>query len=79
MSKIIYFDSDIIVYKDLLNFNNLNFEGGTILGYLPYWNRNKKKSWQNQINIGVLLLNLFKMRKNNIESKVIDIIKKDKK
>ena len=63
ISKIIYFDSDIIVYKDLLNFYNLNFEVGTILGYLTYWNRNKKKSWQNQINTGVLLLNLFKFRK----------------
>ena len=66
--KIIYFDSDIILYKDLLNFYNLNFEGKTILGYLTCRNRNKIKSEQNQINTGLLSLNLFEMRKNNIES-----------
>ena len=42
ISKIIYFDSDIILYKYLLNLYNLNFEGETILGYLTCKNRNKK-------------------------------------
>ena len=79
LDKIIYLDTDILVYKDLTNFYNLNFEGKMILGQATYGNFNKKKNGPHSINSGVLFLNLFEMRKNNLESRVIKIIKKRKK
>ena len=54
LNKIIYLDSDVIVYKDLSNLYNLNF------------------------NNGILVFNLYNMRKFKIEEKAIEIIKKGK-
>ena len=79
INKIIYFDTDIIVYKDLSNFYNLNFDGKMILGQASYGNRNAQKHGYHRINTGVLLLNLNAMRKINFEEKVINIIKEGHK
>ena len=79
LNKVIYLDTDIIAYKDLTNFYNLNFNGKMILGQPTYGNKNAEKSGFHRINTGVLLLNLIEMRKNKFEEKVIDIIKKGKK
>ena len=76
LNKVIYFDADIIVYKDLTNFYNTNFQGKVILGQPTYGNRNAQRLGGYRINTGVLLLNLLGMRKNKIEEKVIAIIKK---
>ena len=76
INKIIYFDTDIIVYKDLSNFYNLNFEGKMILGQATYGNKNAQKHGFHRINTGVLLLNLKSMRENKFEEQVIKIIKK---
>lgn len=78
LNKIIYFDSDIIVYKDLTNFYNINFNGKMILGQATYGNGNAQKHGGHRINTGVLLLNLYKMRKLKFEQKVIYITKKGK-
>ena len=75
LNKIIYIDADIIAYKDLTKFYNLNFNGKMILGQPTYGNKNKRK----RINTGILLLNLAEMRKNKFEKKVIEMIKKVKK
>ena len=76
LNKIIYLDTDIIVYKDLSNFYNLNFNGKMILGQPSYGNKKIQKYGFHKINTGILLLNLFMMRKNKFEKQVIDIIKK---
>ena len=78
LNKIIYFDNDVIVYKDLNNFYSLNFDGKIILGQPTIGNRITLTKGYNIINSGVLLLNLIKMRKYNFEKKVIEIIKKSK-
>ena len=75
LNKIIYLDADIIVYKDLSCFYNLNFNGKIILGQPTYGNRGKKKGHY-KINTGILLLNLLEMRKINFEKKVIKLIEK---
>ena len=73
-NKTIYIDTDIIVYKDLSNFYNLNFNGKLFLGHPTIGNRKGFIS----VNNGILLLNLFGMRKCKIENKAIEIIKKQK-
>jgi len=79
INKIIYLDVDVIVYKDLSNFYYLNFNGKMILGQPTYGNKNSQKKGFHKVNTGILLLNLFEMRKFKIEEKVIKIIKKGKK
>ena len=79
LNKIIYLDSDIIVYKDLLNFYNINFEGKLILGQPTYGNIKKDKFSRHEINTGILLLNLVEMRNTKFEGKILDIISKGKK
>ena len=79
LNKILYLDTDVIVYKDLNNFYNLNFNGKMILGQPSFGNKNSQKKGLYTINTGILLLNLFEMRKNKFEKQVIDIIKKRKK
>ena len=73
LDKIIYLDADIIVYNDLSDFYNLNFNGKIILGQPTFYNKNKKTGIC-KINNGVLLLNLKKMRKIYIEEKVLYIL-----
>ena len=79
LKKIIYLDTDIIIYKDLLNFYNINFEGKIILGFPTFGNNNRNKFALHSINTGILLLNLIEMRKIKFERKVLYIIKKGKK
>ena len=79
LNKIIYFDTDNIIYKDLTKFYNLNFNGKMILGQPSYGNKNAQRRGFHRINTGVLLLNLLEMRKNEFEKKVIEITKKRKK
>ena len=76
LNKIIYLDTDVIVYKDLSNFYNLNFNGKMILGLPTIGNRDTMKKGLISINNGILLLNLHKMREIKLEKKVIRIIKK---
>ena len=77
-NRILYLDSDIIVYKDLNKFYNLNFNGKMVLGQVTGCN-NSKKTGVYHINNGILLFNLVQMRKMKIEEKVLNIIKKKKK
>ena len=75
LNKIIYLDTDIIAYRDLTNLYNLNFNGKIILGQLSCANKSPKTGIYN-INNGLLLLNLDRMRQIKMEKKVLDIINK---
>ena len=78
LNRILYLDSDIIVYKDLNKLYNLNFNGKMVLGQVTTCNRSKKTGIYH-INNGILLFNLIQMRKLKIEEKVLKIIKKREK
>ena len=73
-NKTIYIDSDIIVYKDLCNFYNLNFNGKMFLAYPTIGNRKRFI----RINNGIILMNLYEMRKIKFEKAILEIIKRDK-
>ena len=75
LNKIIYLDTDIIVYNDLSGFFSLNFNGKVVLGQPTYFNKSPKTGIY-KINNGVLLLDLNKMRKLQIEKKVLYILNK---
>ena len=77
LTKIIYLDGDVIVYKDLSNLYNLNFNGKFVLGQVTGNNRNKKTGVY-RINNGILVFNLYNMRKFKIEEKALKIIKQGK-
>ena len=78
LNRILYLDSDIIVYKDLSKLYNLNFNGKMVLGQITGCNRSKKTGLYH-INNGILLFNLIQMRKKKIEEQVMNIIKKKEK
>ena len=78
LNRILYLDSDVIIYKDLNKLYNLNFNGKMVLGQVTYGNRNKKTGFFT-INNGILLFNLVLMRKMRIEKKVLDILIKKRK
>ena len=78
LKRILYLDSDIIVYKDLNKLYNLNFNGKMVLGQVTAYNRNKKTGVYH-INNGILLFNLIQMRNMKIEEQVFNIIKKREK
>ena len=73
LNRIIYLDSDILVYNDLSEFYNLNFNGKIILGQTTYYNKSPITGIY-KINNGILLLNLRKMRKVQFEKKVLYIL-----
>ena len=73
LNKIIFLDTDIIAYKDLTEFYQLNFKGKIILAQPTFMNKNSKTRVY-KINNGVLLLNLKKMRKLQIEKKILYIL-----
>ena len=74
--KTIYFDTDIIVYKDLIKFFNINFNVKLILDYFRYENKRAEIGYLYRINTGVLLMNLLELRKNKFE-KYFKLLKKD--
>lgn len=78
LNRMLYLDSDIIVYKDLNKLYNLNFNGKMVLGQVTGCNRSKKTGIFH-INNGILLFNLLQMRKMKIEEKVFQIFKKKQK
>ena len=73
LNRIIYLDSDILVYNDLSEFYNLHFNRKIILGQPTYYNKSPKTGVY-KINNGILLLNLKKMRNIKMEEKVLYIL-----
>ena len=78
LNKIIYLDNDIIVFKDLSNLYNMNFNGKIFLGQ-PTNTYNISKNVFYKINSGIMLLNLKKMREINVEKKILNSINKREK
>ena len=80
VKKIIYLDTDTLVYKDLSKIYNYNIEGKYFIGMLEHKSKNffinNNVSFNNYINTGVMLCNLDELRKGNISNKLIDYIKK---
>ena len=75
LNKIIYLDTDVIVFKDLTNLYNLNFNGKMILGQMAKAKQKPKKGFY-RINAGILLLNLKEMREQQMEKKLLKVLKK---
>ena len=71
LNKIIYLDSDTICLKDLSNMYNLNTIGKIFLATPLTFN---KENLNFTVNTGVLLLNLKKMRKMEIEKHVLTLL-----
>ena len=78
LKRILYLDSDIIVYKDLNKLYNLNFNGKIVLGQVTGYNKSKRTGIYH-INNGILLFNLVQMRKMKVEEKAIEIIRKNER
>jgi hypothetical protein len=78
LNKIIYLDNDVIVFKDLTNLYNMNFNDKMILGQ-PAITYNISKKTYYSINSGILLLNLEKMREIHVEKKILNAINKGEK
>jgi hypothetical protein len=76
LNKIIYLDTDVIVFKDLTNLYNLNFNDKMILGQSVYF---AKKTGYYRINPGIILLNLKKMREIKMEKQILNIVNKKKR
>lgn len=77
LNRIIYLDSDVIVYKDLFNLYNSKFNGKFVLGQITGNNRYKETGVY-RINNGILCFDLYNMRKYKIEKKALETIKKGK-
>ena len=81
VNKIIYLDTDTIIYKDLTKLYNYNIKGKYFIGMLEYIEEDFFKrhnvSFNNFINTGALLCNLEELRKDNISSKIIEFIKEN--
>ena len=72
IKRIIHLDGDTLVFKDLGELFNLPFNDNYFLGqptrFYIYKNKIKKKS---HINVGVLLMNIEKIRKDNKDFKML--------
>ena len=67
LEKVIYLDSDVLVFKDLEEMYNLSFDNNYILGildYLSYGTDYLGLNSEKYINAGVLFINLEKIRKD---------------
>ena len=73
LNKIIYLDSDIIVYKDLFNLYNHNFKNKLILA-APIFGAYNFNNITKTYNTGILLMNLQKMREINFTKKIKEIL-----
>lgn len=78
--KALYFDCDILIYKDLNQLYNHNITDKYYLG--QYEGRPIKKygkHLRNFINSGAILINLENLRKDNIYEKIYAFLKKNNK
>jgi len=82
LNRIIYLDGDTLVFTDLTEMYNLDMNNNIILGFVDN-SYNKAKNFgiktYKYITCGVLLINLKKMREENILQKFLDFIDNNKK
>lgn len=77
--KVLYLDTDTIIYKDLTKLYNNDISGKYFIG-MPEpkgkgWFINHNISFNNFINTGVLLCNLEELKKDNILDKITEYIR----
>lgn len=78
--KALYFDCDILVYKDLNQFYNYNISDKYYLGqYEGRPIRKYGKHLRDFINSGAILINLENLRKDNIYEKIYAFLKRNNK
>ena len=78
--KIIFLDSDTLIFKDLLQMYNLPFNNNYVLGYpfhTPYIIKHLGIYPINYINVGVLLINIREIRRNNIDLELLSFTMKN--
>ena len=74
LDRIIYLDSDVLVFKDLLEMYNLPFNDNYVLGYPSHDAKYIDKLADNvkaYVNGGVLMFNIKKLRKENKDIELI--------
>ena len=77
--RVIYLDSDTLIFKDLSEMFNLPFNNNYILGYpfhTPWMVKINHKHPKIYINAGVLLININKIRRDNKDFELIDFTRK---
>ena len=77
--RVIYLDSDTLIFKDLSEMFNLPFNDNYILGYpfhTPWMVTINGKHPKIYVNAGVLLININKIRNDNKDIEVINFTKK---
>ena len=81
--KILYFDVDTLIYKDLTKIYNYNIKGKYYIGMPEIKDESffqkYNVSFNNFINTGVMLCNLEELRKEKISKKIEDFIIKNNK
>ena len=75
--KILYLDSDTIIYKDLSKIYNYDINGKYYIGMLEPQDPKLNIKIDNFINTGVLLMNLYELRKDGISKKIIEFLYKN--
>ena len=77
--KVLYLDTDTLVYKDLTKLYNFDITGKYFIGMPepknPQWFIDNNISFNNFINTGVLLCNLEELEKGNILNKITEYIR----
>lgn len=69
--KVLYFDCDTIIYKDLTKIYNYDINNKYYIGMIEPKDPNLNITIDNFINTGVLLINLQELRKDNIFQKIL--------
>lgn len=81
VNRIIYLDGDTLVFTDLTEMINLDMNNNIILGFVDHSYKKAEKfgiKTYKYITCGVLLINLKKIRKENITQKFFDFIDNNK-
>lgn len=76
LDKVLYLDGDLIVQKDLYELYSIDLEDNYVAAVPDssnlYWKNNFNTIVRNYFNSGVMVLNLKKMRENNIKDVLIE-------
>lgn len=84
--KVIYLDTDVIVKKDLTEYFNIDLEDNFVAGVIAtafllsptfpkYYKSISSKTMSNYINAGVIILNIEKIRNENMTEKLCEMSK----
>ena len=82
LNRIIYLDGDTLIFTDLTEMINLEMNDNIMLGFVDNSFKNAEQfgiKTYKYVTSGVLLINLKKMRKENISQKFFDFIDNNKK